>query len=152
MGIGVVTAVAANSAFASENRVIVDLSEQRADLVEQGNLTLISPIASGKPGGSTPTGQFRVLRKDANPRSRLRFILRHAPEGQRDLARRVNAGFLQGRSCPEGALLKHQTGLRLVDRIGCQRNNRYVRSKLDPDSTVNASIYLEACPEGSKGT
>ena len=132
MGIGVVTAVAANSAFASENRVIVDLSEQRAYLVEQGNLTLISPIASGKPGGSTPTGQFRVLRKDANPRSRLTFILRHARRGQRDLARRVNAGFLQGRSCPEGALLKHQTGLRLVDRIGCQRNNRYVRSQLIP--------------------
>jgi lipoprotein-anchoring transpeptidase ErfK/SrfK len=54
---------------ASEIRVIIDLSEQRAYLVEKGNVTWVSPIASGKPGWPTPTGNFRVFRKDIDHRS-----------------------------------------------------------------------------------
>jgi lipoprotein-anchoring transpeptidase ErfK/SrfK len=55
---------------ASEIRVIINLSEQKACLVQQGRITLVSPIASGKPGWSTPTGNFRVFNKDIDHRSR----------------------------------------------------------------------------------
>ncbi len=35
-----------NAGLASETRVIINLSDQRASLVEQGRITLVSPIAS----------------------------------------------------------------------------------------------------------
>jgi lipoprotein-anchoring transpeptidase ErfK/SrfK len=57
-------------AMASEARVIINLSEQRAYLVERGEVTLVSPIASGKPGWPTPTGNFRIFNKDIDHRSR----------------------------------------------------------------------------------
>jgi lipoprotein-anchoring transpeptidase ErfK/SrfK len=57
-------------AMASEARVIISLSEQRVYLVEQGEVTLVSPIASGKPGWATPTGNFRIFNKDFDHRSR----------------------------------------------------------------------------------
>ena len=52
-----------------ETRVIINLSEQRAYLIEGGRVSLISPIASGKPGWSTPTGTFSVISKDIDHRS-----------------------------------------------------------------------------------
>jgi lipoprotein-anchoring transpeptidase ErfK/SrfK len=55
---------------ASETKVVINLSEQRAYLVEQGRVTSISPIASGKPGWSTPTGTFSIFNKDLDHRSR----------------------------------------------------------------------------------
>ena len=51
-------------------RVIINLSEQRAYLVEGGKVSLIAPIASGKPGWSTPTGNFAITSKDIDHRSR----------------------------------------------------------------------------------
>ena len=51
-------------------RVIINLSDQRVSLVQQGRITLVSPIASGKPGWSTPTGNFSVFNKDIDHRSR----------------------------------------------------------------------------------
>ena len=57
------------AAFASQNWVMINLSEQRAYLVERGMVTLISPIASGKPGWSTPTDSFSILTKDVDHRS-----------------------------------------------------------------------------------
>jgi hypothetical protein len=50
-------------------RVVTNLSEQRAYLIEGGKISLISPIASGKPGYSTPTGSFSILSKDIDHRS-----------------------------------------------------------------------------------
>jgi hypothetical protein len=50
--------------MAAESRVIINLSEQRAYLVEHSKVTLISPIASGKPGWQTPTGNFTIFSKD----------------------------------------------------------------------------------------
>ena len=55
---------------AAQTKVIINLSEQRAYLVEQGRVTLVSPIASGKPGWSTPTGNFSIFNKDIDHRSR----------------------------------------------------------------------------------
>ena len=46
------------------------LNERRAYLVEQGRVTLVSPIASGKPGWSTPTGNFSIFSKDIDHCSR----------------------------------------------------------------------------------
>ena len=56
--------------IASQTRVIINLSDQRVSLVQQGRITLVSPIASGKPGWSTPRGNFSVFNKDIDHRSR----------------------------------------------------------------------------------
>src|ERR1700731_2441455 len=50
-------------------RVIINLSEQRAYLIENGKVSLISPIASGKAGWSTPTGNFSIMSKDIDHHS-----------------------------------------------------------------------------------
>ena len=55
---------------ASETRIIINLSDQRVSLVEQGKVTLVSPIASGKPAWLTPTGTFRIFNKDIDHQSR----------------------------------------------------------------------------------
>ena len=60
----------AGGGMASETKVVIDLSEQRAYLIKQGNVVLVSPIASGKPGWPTPTGDFRIFNKDIDHRSR----------------------------------------------------------------------------------
>ena len=57
-------------AMAQKTRVIINLSEQRVYLVERGKVILIAPIASGKPGRSTPTGKFAIISKDIDHRSR----------------------------------------------------------------------------------
>jgi lipoprotein-anchoring transpeptidase ErfK/SrfK len=57
------------STMHSGTRVIINLSEQRAYLMEGGQVALISPIASGRPGWSTPTGNFSIIGKDIDHRS-----------------------------------------------------------------------------------
>jgi hypothetical protein len=59
-----------SAGMASETRVIINLSDQKVSLVQQGRITLVSPIASGKPGWSTPTGNFSIFNKDIDHRSR----------------------------------------------------------------------------------
>ncbi len=56
--------------MALATRVIINLSDQRVSLVQQGRITLVSPIASGKPGWSTPRGTFSIFNKDIDHRSR----------------------------------------------------------------------------------
>jgi hypothetical protein len=56
--------------MASESRVVINLSEQTAYLIEQGRVALVSPIASGKAGWPTPMGDFRIFNKDIDHRSR----------------------------------------------------------------------------------
>ena len=68
--IALLTFLLENVGLASKTRVIVNLSDQRVSMVEQGRITLVSPIASGKPGWSTPTGNFRIFNKDIDHRSR----------------------------------------------------------------------------------
>jgi lipoprotein-anchoring transpeptidase ErfK/SrfK len=50
-------------------RVIINLSEQRAYLLEDSKISLVSPIASGKAGWSTPTGSFSIISKDIDHHS-----------------------------------------------------------------------------------
>ena len=52
-------------------RVVVDLGEQRAYLYRGGRATASSRISSGREGHRTPTGRFRVIRKDEDHRSSL---------------------------------------------------------------------------------
>jgi len=54
---------------AQQSEVIINLTEQAAYLLQDGRVALISPIASGKEGWGTPTGNFRVLIKDLNHQS-----------------------------------------------------------------------------------
>ena len=53
--------------------VVVSLSQQRAFLKIQGtnDVYIDTPISSGKRAGSTPTGEFKVLEKDADHRSSI---------------------------------------------------------------------------------
>ena len=80
-------------------RVIISLSEQRAYLVEQGEVTLVSPIASGKPGWSTPAGKFRILSKDIDHRSRIFGSVIGAS------GRVVNANATPGSHVPGAAII-----------------------------------------------
>jgi lipoprotein-anchoring transpeptidase ErfK/SrfK len=59
-----------SSGTAAETRVIINLSEQSAALVERGRITLVSPIASGKSGWQTPIGNFSIFNKDIDHLSR----------------------------------------------------------------------------------
>jgi lipoprotein-anchoring transpeptidase ErfK/SrfK len=56
-------------ASARHPTVVINLTEQAAYLIEDGRVNFISPIASGKLGWGTPTGNFRVIKKDANHQS-----------------------------------------------------------------------------------
>jgi lipoprotein-anchoring transpeptidase ErfK/SrfK len=56
-------------ASAHHATVVINLTEQAAYLIEDGRVSFISPIASGKLGWGTPTGNFRVIKKDANHQS-----------------------------------------------------------------------------------
>jgi lipoprotein-anchoring transpeptidase ErfK/SrfK len=58
-----------STGMASQTRVIINLSDQSASLVQQGRIILVSPIASGKSGWSTPTGNFTIFNKDIDHRS-----------------------------------------------------------------------------------
>ena len=62
--------VVGNARMAAETRVIINLSDQSASLVERGRTALVSPIASGKSGWQTPTGNFSISNKDINHVSR----------------------------------------------------------------------------------
>jgi len=82
--------------MASETRVVINLSEQRAYLIEQGRVALVSPIASGKPGWPTPTGDFRIFNKDIEHRSRsFGSVLDH-------WGRVVNSNATPGSHVPPG--------------------------------------------------
>lgn len=54
---------------AQQVAVTIDLTGQAAYLYEDGRIGLVSPIASGKGGWGTPTGNFRITRKDLNHES-----------------------------------------------------------------------------------
>jgi lipoprotein-anchoring transpeptidase ErfK/SrfK len=54
---------------AQQTRVIINLTEQAAYLIEDGRVAIVSPIASGKDGWRTPIGNFRIVSKDLNHRS-----------------------------------------------------------------------------------
>jgi lipoprotein-anchoring transpeptidase ErfK/SrfK len=62
--------IVGNACLAAETKVIINLSDQSASLVERGRTTLVSPIASGKSGWHTPTGNFSIFNKDINHWSR----------------------------------------------------------------------------------
>ena len=56
--------------MASDVRVIINLSEQQALLLQNNKVVLISPISSGRAGWSTPWGNFHIVSKDIDHRSR----------------------------------------------------------------------------------
>jgi lipoprotein-anchoring transpeptidase ErfK/SrfK len=68
--IALLTLLWASSGMAAETRVIINLSDQSVSLIEGGRTILVSPIASGKPGWSTPTGNFSIFNKDIDHLSR----------------------------------------------------------------------------------
>jgi lipoprotein-anchoring transpeptidase ErfK/SrfK len=61
--------VSIGMAMDTGTRVIINLSEQRVYLVEQGKVILVSPISSGRLGRPTPTGKFSIFSKDIDHRS-----------------------------------------------------------------------------------
>jgi lipoprotein-anchoring transpeptidase ErfK/SrfK len=59
----------AGMGIASQTRVVINLSEQKAYLIKQDKVIFVSPISSGRRGWSTPTGHFRIFSKDIDHRS-----------------------------------------------------------------------------------
>ena len=59
----------AAKAGAQQTAVVINLTDQAAYLFENGRVAFISPIASGKEGWGTPTGNFRIISKDLNHQS-----------------------------------------------------------------------------------
>jgi L,D-transpeptidase catalytic domain len=51
---------------AAQSRIDIDLTNQRAYLIQSGRVVLDSPICSGRPGHLTPIGTFKVTDKDLN--------------------------------------------------------------------------------------
>ena len=52
-------------------RIVVRLSEQKADLYHHGKRVATSPISSGREGKNTPVGRFRVIQNSRDHRSSL---------------------------------------------------------------------------------
>ena len=50
----------------AQSAVEIDLQQQMAFLVEDGQVTLATPIASGRYGHLTPNGSFKILEKERN--------------------------------------------------------------------------------------
>jgi L,D-transpeptidase catalytic domain len=67
--IALLTLALITKAGAHQTEVIINLTEQAAYLVEDGRVSFISPIASGKEGRGTPIGTFRIISKDLNHQS-----------------------------------------------------------------------------------
>jgi hypothetical protein len=63
------TLCALNSALGGDQRVLIDLTAQRAFILEHERVKLCAPIASGKDGWRTPTGHFHIISKDLDHRS-----------------------------------------------------------------------------------
>jgi lipoprotein-anchoring transpeptidase ErfK/SrfK len=55
----------------SSYSIEIDLTHQRAYLLDEGQIMSVSPISSGRPGHLTPTGNFSVIQKDLNHYSTL---------------------------------------------------------------------------------
>jgi lipoprotein-anchoring transpeptidase ErfK/SrfK len=49
--------------------ILIDLSEQRAFLLQGGERVVETSISTGREGNATPVGNFHVIRKDLNHRS-----------------------------------------------------------------------------------
>jgi hypothetical protein len=64
LGFGMVAASAAQ-------RIDIDLTNQRAYLIQDGRVIIDAPICSGRSGHETPTGVFQVTDKDRNHSSSL---------------------------------------------------------------------------------
>jgi lipoprotein-anchoring transpeptidase ErfK/SrfK len=60
-----------NQATPDNVHVVVSLPKQRAYLMIGEQIVADSPISSGKPGHSTPSGHFSVLEKDPDHRSSI---------------------------------------------------------------------------------
>ena len=54
---------------AQQTKVMINLTEQAAYLIQDGRVVIVSPIASGKDGWGTPIGNFAIISKDLNHRS-----------------------------------------------------------------------------------
>jgi len=86
----------ASKLTAQQTAVVINLTEQTAYLLENGRVALISPIASGKEGRETPTGNFRVINKDLNHRSGNFGLVTDS------YGRIVNSNATPGSSVPPG--------------------------------------------------
>jgi hypothetical protein len=54
------------STIFAQSRIDIDLTNQRALLIQNERVVLDAPICSGRPGHETPTGTFNVTDKDLN--------------------------------------------------------------------------------------
>lgn len=53
---------------ASSSKLVVDLSDRQVTLKRQGHPDQLFPIAVGRGGWETPTGEFQIINKQKDPR------------------------------------------------------------------------------------
>lgn len=58
-------------ANSSNTKVLIDLSDQRAQMLVSDEVALDLPCCTGKPGKRTPTGNFKITSKIATKRSNI---------------------------------------------------------------------------------
>jgi lipoprotein-anchoring transpeptidase ErfK/SrfK len=79
----------------------VDLSAQKASLLQDGQIVYQTPISSGRRGYATPCGDFQVIEKDENHLSSLYGVIMDAsgrilePNADRDMRVPKGARFVQ---------------------------------------------------------
>jgi lipoprotein-anchoring transpeptidase ErfK/SrfK len=66
LGVGGSILFGAIAGLRAQSAVEIDLQQQMAFLVEDGQVTLATPIASGRYGHLTPNGSFKILEKERN--------------------------------------------------------------------------------------
>src|SRR6266567_6035372 len=66
LGVGGSILCAAVASLSAQTAVEIDLQQQMAFLIEDGQVTLATPIASGRYGHLTPNGSFKILEKERN--------------------------------------------------------------------------------------
>jgi lipoprotein-anchoring transpeptidase ErfK/SrfK len=54
------------ASLTAQTAVEIDLQQQTAYLIEDGQVTLATPVASGRYGHLTPNGSFKILEKERN--------------------------------------------------------------------------------------
>ena len=117
---------------AKQTAVTIDLTEQMAYLLEDGRVTCVSPIASGKEGCGTPVGSFRVIGKDLNHQSGSFGLISNADGGI------VNPNATPGSYVPPGSAPGSMTWSSRLASIGfCTVAEANICGDCFSDSLIN---------------
>ncbi len=125
--------------MAAQTRVIINLSDQRVSLVQQGRITLVSPIASGKPGWSTPRGNISDFQQRFVMFSELRV-------GRRRLRKSGQLKCDSEQPCTQGQPLSTRADAVLHGIQSGGRDARRLPSRISRVPRMRADAARSRCP------